>query len=128
MRLSLAAVALAAALGITAAMGADDPSGTDPCAAATYQWRDSVPAYGVRDYAVRFCGDSTLDAYAGAEWKGNKNISVVLIEPDGTMHMFKGSRQAGGELEGPLDAGEYRLVVRNGEPSQTSFKAELSFE
>jgi len=101
----------------------------EPCGPSRHTWKATLPSYGIRDYSVSFCGDETLDVYAGAWWKGNKDISVAVIEPDGTQHLFhEGGSRAGGALEGPLDAGTWTIVVRNGNPSRASFQAELSFE
>jgi len=95
---------------------------------ATHSWSGSVISYGIRDFTVSFCGPESLDAYAGAHWRGNKTLSVVLIEPDGTIHSFSGTGDVGGELEGPLASGDWTLLVRNLGPSKVRFDAELSFE
>jgi hypothetical protein len=95
---------------------------------ANYEWKGTLPAYGVRDYSVAYCGPDTLDLYAGAHWKGNKAISVALIAPDGSQHVFTGARDAGGELEGPIAQGTWTIVVRNDSTANTSFSADMSFE
>ena len=95
---------------------------------AKYNWSGTVIPYGVRDFNVSFCGPDSLDAYAGAEWRGNKKLSVVLIEPDGTIHSSTGTGAAAGELEGPLASGDWTILVRNLGSSNVRFAAELSFE
>lgn len=95
---------------------------------ASYSWKGTLPSYGIRDYAVTFCGDAGMEAYAGVTWKGSKNISLALVGPDGTEHVFAGRSPLGGELSGPLDSGTWTLVVRNGSPSNASFKASLDFQ
>ena len=95
---------------------------------ATYNWKGTVIAYGIRDFTVSFCGPDSLDVYAGADWRGNKKLSVVLIEPDGTIHSYTGTGAAAGELDGPLDGGDWTVLVRNLTSSNVRFHAELSFE
>jgi len=104
---------------------AEAVSCSDP---ASYSWKGTLPSYGIRDYAVTFCGDAGMEAYAGVTWKGGKNVSIVLVGPDGAQHVFAGKSPLGGELSGPLASGTWTLVVRNGSPSNTSFRAELDFE
>jgi hypothetical protein len=125
----LVALAAVAALGVGVAYSQNGAAADDCVSSAdSLSWRGTILPYGIRDYAVTYCGPETLDLYAGAEWNGSKNLSVALIEPDGTQHVFKGTRSAGGELDAPLESGTYTIVVRNGTTSNVKFTAEVSFE
>jgi hypothetical protein len=95
---------------------------------ASYSWNGRALPYGIRTYSVEFCGDDSFDAYAGASWNGNKNISLALVGPDGSIHYFYGNRHIDGEVEGPLPTGTWTLVVRNGTSSNVSFTAGVSFD
>ena len=106
----------------------DSASATSCNEPASYSWKGTMPSYGIRDYAVTFCGDAGMEAYAGVTWKGGKNVSINLVGPDGSEHVFGGKSPLGGELSGPLASGTWTLVVRNGSPSNTSFKASLDFK
>lgn len=128
LHLALSAVAVATlAAGIVTTRGGAGASG---CAttASTYAWQGNVLAYGIRDFAVSFCGPSTLDVYAGAQWKGNKALSVAMIGPDGVEHVYTGRSDASGEVSGPLAAGTWTLVVRNNSTANVQFSAALSFK
>ena len=128
-QVGLTVTALAVLMGAVA-LSRGHASATVTCAdgPAHYAWKGTLPAYGVRDYSVAYCGPDTLDLYAGAHWKGNKAISVALIAPDASQQVFTGSRDAGGEVDGPLAQGTWTVVVRNDSSANVSFTADMSFE
>ena len=129
LQVGLTITAVAVLVGVVA-FSRGDASASATCAEepTSYSWKGTILPYGIRDYSVAYCGPDTVDLYAGAHWKGNKAISVVLIAPDGSQHVFTGSRDAGGELEGPIAQGTWTIVVRNNSSANASFSADMSFE
>jgi hypothetical protein len=124
---ALAAVALLVGV-VAASRGSASASVTCTSAATDYTWRGTVPAYGIRDYSIDYCGPDSLDLYAGVHWKGNRALSLVLIAPDGSQSLYTGSRSIGGEVSGPLASGTWTIVVRNDTSSNVSFSAEMALE
>ena len=125
---ALVTAAVVAAMAMIPAL-VDHQASAGGCeSAAEYSWKGSALPYGVRTYSVEFCGDESFDVYAGADWKGNKAISLALVAPDGSISYFSGNRHIEGEVEGPLQSGTWTLVVRNSGSSNVSFNAAMSFD
>lgn len=117
--------------GFSVTTGAWAPGTTDAeeCdGPAVHSWSGTVISYGIRDFTVSFCGAGDLDIAAELDIKGNKNVALVLVEPDGTIHVFSGSGGASGAIQGPLDNGDWTFLVRNLGKSRLKFDAQLSFE
>lgn len=120
-----AAILTAAAAGM--GMGNQSSASTAGCVSgpATFNWKGTVLPWGVRDYAVTYCGTGDVEMYAGLRWKGaGKSVAMVLIAPDGSQRMFTGTTEATTEF-GPVGTGTWTLLVRNLGSSNVNYTAAI---
>lgn len=125
----IAVLLVTTALAVTSGAFAAGTSRAVPCdGPSVHSWYGTVSSYGLRDYTVAFCGAGDLDIAAEVDVKGRKNVALLLIEPDGTVHAFSGRGGATGEIQGPLANGDWRIIVHNLGSSRLKFDAQLAFE
>jgi hypothetical protein len=129
MRVIIAALVLVFAMVIGTSTTDPDTTRAEEChGASQHSWSGTVSSYGLRDFTISFCGGGDLDIAAEVDVKGRKNVALLLIEPDGTVHVVNGPGGASAGLQGPLANGDWTLIVRNLGPSRLKFGAGLSFE
>lgn len=100
---------------------------------ATYESRlyfDGTATASGDTRSFRFCGEDTVYLFGFVNWKGNKDLSVTLVAPDGSTHFFDAYSTVPSEhilLWGPLAHGDWQITVANKGSGRVSYHAALEF-
>ena len=108
-------------------------SGVATAAVATFESEvvfDGRANSGGDSHFVRFCGEDTAYMQVIVNWKGNKDLRLTVIEPDGDTYVV--DNHSGTTFEyylrwGPLEHGDWEISVSNNGKGNAKYSAIVQF-
>ena len=80
--------------------------------------------------SFRFCGEDTMYMSGFVSWKGNKDLRVTLVSPDGSTYVFDAYSTVSFEyvrLGAPLAHGDWEMTVTNKGSGKVNYHAAIEF-